>query len=87
MRCPLCKEVFHFIRQSQTTSDKKNTSFCVQLKRLEKRLFINCLEYEYKIVKALISFSFRSLKMGLVDSVKFVISSITYYMETNQVIK
>ncbi|RMZ99524.1 hypothetical protein BpHYR1_006697 [Brachionus plicatilis] len=67
MRCPLCK-VFHFSRESQTTSDKKNTSFCEQLKRLEKRLFINCLEYEYKIVKALISFSFRSLKVGLVDS-------------------
>ena len=84
MRCPLCKEVFLFIRGSQSTSDKKNTSFCIQLNRLEKRLFINCLEYESKIVKALISFSFKSVKMGLVDSVKFVVSSITYYMETNQ---
>ncbi|RNA21177.1 hypothetical protein BpHYR1_011254 [Brachionus plicatilis] len=27
MRCPLCKEVFHLSRESQTTSDKKNTSF------------------------------------------------------------
>ncbi|RNA26063.1 hypothetical protein BpHYR1_030328 [Brachionus plicatilis] len=52
MKCPLCKEVFHFSRESQTNSDKKNTSFCEQLKRLEKRLFINCLEYESKIVKA-----------------------------------
>ncbi|RNA15887.1 hypothetical protein BpHYR1_029744, partial [Brachionus plicatilis] len=74
MRCPLCKEVFHFSRESQTTSDKKNTSFCEQLKRLENRLFINCLEYESKIVKALISFSFRSLKVGLVDTEKFVLS-------------
>ncbi|RNA24817.1 hypothetical protein BpHYR1_038473 [Brachionus plicatilis] len=68
MRCPLCKEVFHFSRESQATSAKKNASFCEQHKRLEKRLFINCLEYESKIVKALISFSFRSLKVGLVDS-------------------
>ncbi|RNA04381.1 hypothetical protein BpHYR1_044591 [Brachionus plicatilis] len=33
MRCPLSKEVFHFSRESQTTSGKKNTSFCEQLKR------------------------------------------------------
>ncbi|RNA03077.1 hypothetical protein BpHYR1_046293 [Brachionus plicatilis] len=46
--------------------------FCRKKETLEKRLFIKCLEYESKIVKALISFSSRSLKVGLVDSVKFI---------------
>ncbi|RNA35745.1 hypothetical protein BpHYR1_017431 [Brachionus plicatilis] len=35
MRCPLCKEVFHFSRQSQTTSDKKIHRFVNNLMGLE----------------------------------------------------
>ena len=61
--------------------NKKNTSFCVQLKCLENRLFINCFDYELKIVRALIEFSYKSHNPGLVDSVKFVLNKISQCLE------
>ncbi|CAF1122142.1 unnamed protein product [Brachionus calyciflorus] len=75
-----CKDVLFHIRETQILS-KKNTSFCAQLKCLEKRLFINCFDYELKIVKALIEFSYKNLNSGLVESVKFVVNKICQNLE------
>ena len=81
LRCPSCKDTLFYIRENQTYFNKKNTSFCVQLKCLESRLFINCFDYQPKIIKALIEFSYKSHNRGLVDSVKFVIINLTQNLE------
>ncbi|CAF0930523.1 unnamed protein product [Brachionus calyciflorus] len=78
LRSPSCKDVLFHIREILS---KKNTSFCAQLKCLEKRLFINCFDYELKIVKALIEFSYKNLNFGLVESVKFVVNKICQNLE------
>jgi hypothetical protein len=84
MRSPLCKKIFFCVRENQSNLTKKSTSFCAQLNRIERRLFVNCLEYDTKMVKSLIEYSFKSHNTGLVDSVKFVIGRIADLMDANQ---
>ncbi|RNA14943.1 hypothetical protein BpHYR1_009616, partial [Brachionus plicatilis] len=48
--------------------DRDNTSFCKQIKNVEEKLYIFCLDYDPNTMVELVNSLFRCNNMGLVDS-------------------
>ena len=79
----LSREVFLTIRKLHVASTSTDSSYNKQLRLLEFKLSINCLEYEKSLIIDLINDLFMCANQGLIDSINYYLFQIDHYMSNN----
>lgn len=79
----LCKEIFNELRSKKIKFLRFNNSFVKQLDDLEKKIFVNCTDYDYDILIKSIESQFRCVNKGLVDSIVYILYLINSGIEQN----
>ena len=80
----LCNEVLDFLKHQYIGFERVNTSFVKQIHSVNKRVHIDCTEYNRNVAKTLIELSFKCESAGLVDSINYVMKQISWCLEANE---